>query len=297
VIDHPKTATLATAFGSPTKLSKATRSWNERSLLGPKDQRELQSSIRVVIEISAKSSREYRSLDKPHEELYANGVPVARIDLEPKRAECPPNGRRVSGELRAEGEERVRCTRGLGGSHFTRTAPGRLDFRGRRLSRGAMRRVGIMTDIRPAEIPRDLDVVRALFREYASGLGVDLAFQDFEEELNTLPGKYAQPAGRLLLAWSGERPLACIALRPVDTWTCEMKRLYVRPEARGAQLGRHLAGRLIQEARAAGYSRICLDTLPTMVSAHSLYQSLGFTPIEPYVFNPVPGTKFFALDL
>ncbi len=156
-----------------------------------------------------------------------------------------------------------------------------------------------MTDIRPADLPTDLESIRALFREYASGLSVDLAFQDFDDELKTLPGKYAPPAGRLLLAWSGERPVGCIALRPLDTpaRTCEMKRLYVRPEARGAQLGRLLAERLIREAREAGYSRICLDTLPTMASAQSLYRSLGFVPIEPYVFNPIPGSRFLALDL
>jgi ribosomal protein S18 acetylase RimI-like enzyme len=115
--------------------------------------------------------------------------------------------------------------------------------------------------------------------------------------LAELPGKYQPPAGRLLLAWNGERAVGSIALRPLDADTCEMKRLYVRPEARGEQLGRRLVERLCREAREAGYSRICLDTLPTMVSAQSLYESLGFVPIEPYVFNPIPGTKFLALGL
>lgn len=152
-------------------------------------------------------------------------------------------------------------------------------------------------EIRPAELPRDLDVVRALFGEYAGGLGVDLAFQGFEGELAELPGKYQPPAGRLLLAWNGERAVGSIALRPLKAGTCEMKRLYVRPEARGEQLGRRLVERVCQEARDAGYARICLDALPMMVSAQSLYESLGFLPIEPYVFNPIPGTKFLALDL
>ena len=154
-----------------------------------------------------------------------------------------------------------------------------------------------MTEIRPAELPRDLEVVRALFSEYAAGLGVDLAFQGFETELAELPGKYAPPAGRLLLAWSGARAVGSIALRPLDAKTCEMKRLYVRPEARGERLGRRLVERLLGEAREAGYARICLDTLPMMAPAQALYESLGFGPTEPYVFNPVPGTKFLALDL
>jgi ribosomal protein S18 acetylase RimI-like enzyme len=154
-----------------------------------------------------------------------------------------------------------------------------------------------MIDIRPADLPRDLTEVRSLFREYAHGLGIDLDFQDFEAEMAALPGKYAAPWGRLLLAWSGTEAVGCVALRPLDESTCEMKRLYVRPQARGQQLGRRLAQRLYEEAREAGYSRICLDTLPTMVSAQKLYQSLGFAPIDPYVFNPIPGTKFLALDL
>jgi GNAT superfamily N-acetyltransferase len=155
----------------------------------------------------------------------------------------------------------------------------------------------MMTDIRPADLPRDLEVVRGLFEEYVDGLGIDLAFQGFEGELAQLPGKYQTPAGRLLLAWNGARAVGCIALRPLDAKTCEMKRLYVRPEARGEQLGRRLVERVCREAREAGYARICLDTLPMMISAQSLYESLGFVPIEPYVFNPVPGTKFLALDL
>lgn len=154
-----------------------------------------------------------------------------------------------------------------------------------------------MIDIRPAELPRDLGEARSLFREYAESLGIDLDFQGFEAEVAALPGKYEAPAGQLLLAWSGTDAVGCVALRPLDGASCEMKRLYVRPQARGEQLGRRLAERICQEAREAGYSRICLDTLPTMASAQNLYQSLGFRSIEPYIFNPVPGTKFLALDL
>ena len=158
-----------------------------------------------------------------------------------------------------------------------------------------------MIEIRAAEWPRDLEVVRGLFREYVERLGVDLYFQEFEKEVGTLPGKYAGPAGRLLIAWrlasEGDEPVGCVALRPLEGETCEMKRLYVRPEARGEHLGRRLAERICREAREAGYRRICLDTLPTMMSAQNLYASLGFVPTEPYIFNPVPGTKFLALDL
>lgn len=154
-----------------------------------------------------------------------------------------------------------------------------------------------MIEIRPAAVPRDLDVVRELFREYAASLGVDLAFQGFDAELAGLPGKYAPPAGRLLLAWNDTAPQGCVALRPLAAGGCEMKRLYVRPQARGDGLGRQLAERICNEARGAGYARICLDTLPAMAAAQSLYRRLGFVPVEPYVFNPIPGARFLALEL
>ena len=154
-----------------------------------------------------------------------------------------------------------------------------------------------MTEIRPAELPADLPVVRQLFRQYAEGLGIDLGFQDFEAELACLPGKYAPPRGRLMLAWDGGTAVGCVALRAVDGLTCEMKRLYVTPQVRGQQWGRRLAERICGEARDAGYRRICLDTLPTMASAQELYRSLGFKPVEPYVYNPIEGTRFLALDL
>ena len=154
-----------------------------------------------------------------------------------------------------------------------------------------------MIGIQRASFPRDVDDVRTLFREYAAGLGIDLGFQDFEAELAALPGKYAVPNGSLLLARGPNDVLGCVALRPLQGSACEMKRLYVRPQARGAELGRQLAERICREAREAGYSRICLDTLPTMATAQRLYQAMGFAPVEPYVFNPIPGTKFLALDL
>ena len=152
-------------------------------------------------------------------------------------------------------------------------------------------------EIVAAEFPRDHARVVSLFREYADSLGVNLDFQDFESELATLPGKYATPSGRLLIARREFEPIGCVALRPIDAKNCEMKRLYVRHELRGIQLGRRLVERICLEAHAIGYSRICLDTLPTMVAAQKLYQSLGFNPVEPYVFNPIAGSQFLALDL
>lgn len=154
-----------------------------------------------------------------------------------------------------------------------------------------------MIEIRQADVPGDLDAVRTLFREYAASLDIDLCFQNFESELADLPGKYQPPEGRLLLAWNGTESVGCVALRPVDRGTCEMKRLYVQPQARGASLGRRLVERVCEEARSAGYSRICLDTLPTMARAIQLYLAMGFKQIDPYVYNPVPGAIFLALDL
>lgn len=148
--------------------------------------------------------------------------------------------------------------------------------------------------ILPAQFPQDLETVRTLFLEYAAGLGVDLCFQGFGDELATLPGKYALPSGRIFLAWKAGQAVGCIALRPLAGNDCEMKRLYVQPGARGEQLGRRLAERVCQAARQAGYARICLDTLDSMHEAQALYQSLGFQEIEAYTFNPLPGTKYLA---
>ena len=154
-----------------------------------------------------------------------------------------------------------------------------------------------MMSIRAARFPEDLAVVREMFREYASGLGVDLSFQDFETELAGLPGKYAPPRGKILLAVADGQVIGCVAMRPLDGDACEMKRLYVRPCGRGRQLGRKLAVQICRMAREAGYARIRLDTLASMREAQRLYASLGFRPIAAYVFNPLPGARYMELDL
>jgi len=151
--------------------------------------------------------------------------------------------------------------------------------------------------IRHAHVPDEIEQVRLLFLDYQAAIGVDLCFQGFAEELASLPGSYARPAGCLLLAVEGTAVLGGVALRPLTGSNCEMKRLFVRPAGRGRGLGRMLAERLIEEARAAGYGRMLLDTLPQMKEAQALYRSLGFGEVAPYYANPIAGASYFARSL
>jgi len=148
-----------------------------------------------------------------------------------------------------------------------------------------------------AAAPAQVALARGLFEAYARSLNFSLCFQGFDQELAGLPGDYAAPRGRLLLGLLDGETRGCVALRPLEPGACEMKRLYVRPEARGTGLGLLLARCVVAEARALDYTRMCLDTLPQMETAQALYRRLGFRPIGNYNGNPILGTLFFELDL
>ncbi len=148
---------------------------------------------------------------------------------------------------------------------------------------------------------QSLDAARDIFQEYARGLGIDLCFQQFDEELACLPGEYTLPRGILQLAWIEGKVAGCCALRPLDgvdyVNAAEMKRLFVRPNYRGLGLGRLLAESTLDFARAAGYSGVLLDTLSDMEAARSLYEDLGFEEIPPYYHNPIAGAHYLMARL
>jgi ribosomal protein S18 acetylase RimI-like enzyme len=159
-----------------------------------------------------------------------------------------------------------------------------------------------MLRVSPALSDKNVLQARNLFREYGRTPGVVQCLGDFENEVLTLPGRYAPPGGRLLLAIqegaeSPDSPVGCVALREFDRDTCEMKRLYVRPKSRGSGAGRELVQSLIAGARVIGYKTMVLDTLPSMKEAHQLYRALGFREISSYQKNPIPGALFFEFRL
>ena len=152
-------------------------------------------------------------------------------------------------------------------------------------------------NIRQASSAEEIEAARALFEEYAAALEIDLGYQGFADELAGLPGSYAPPRGRLLVAWVGDEAAGCVALRRLETDVCEMKRLYVRPAFRGSGLGKQLAEAIIAEARQIGYAVMRLDTVPKLAAATRLYESLGFVPRDAYYETPVAGTIFMELGL
>ncbi|MDO8457761.1 MAG: GNAT family N-acetyltransferase [Burkholderiaceae bacterium] len=147
----------------------------------------------------------------------------------------------------------------------------------------------------------EFEATEQIFREYATGLGIDLCFQDFDAELADLPGDYAPPRGALLLAWVNDALAGCCALRPLDASdyvnAAEMKRLYVRPVFRGLGLGRQLAEAILEAARLIGYGSVLLDTLDDMEIARAMYADLGFKQIPPYYHNPLAGAHYLKVDL
>jgi ribosomal protein S18 acetylase RimI-like enzyme len=155
-----------------------------------------------------------------------------------------------------------------------------------------------MTEIVQAETPDQIADARKLYQEWADELGFDLCFQRFSEELANLPGKYAPPDGRLLLAVHDGEVAGCVALRKLEPGVCEMKRLYVRPKYRGAKVGKELAIRIIDDARSIGYERMRLDTLPgVMDRAIAMYRAFGFREIDPYYESAIGGTIYMELKL
>jgi ribosomal protein S18 acetylase RimI-like enzyme len=153
-------------------------------------------------------------------------------------------------------------------------------------------------DVRQAESPKQIAAIRELFLEYAQSLGFSLCFQSFDKELAGLPGDYAPPEGRLLLATYEGTLAGCVALHKLDTGICEMKRLYVRPQFRGKGLGRALAERIITDAQQIGYKQLRLDTVePMMRAAVAMYRQLGFREIAPYRENPIAGALYMELTI
>jgi len=154
-----------------------------------------------------------------------------------------------------------------------------------------------MLSIIEAKTLEELQCAQKLFEEYAASLNFDLCFQNFAEELANLPGEYSPPDGCILLAWQDGESAGCVALRKLDESICEMKRLYVTPAFRGLGIGKALTEAIIAEARMKSYKKMCLDTVPSMHEAQTLYESLGFQDVQTYRHNTVCGTRFMELTL
>ncbi|WP_227851611.1 GNAT family N-acetyltransferase [Clostridioides sp. ES-S-0123-01] len=143
----------------------------------------------------------------------------------------------------------------------------------------------------------NLENVKILFTEYSNSLNIDLCFQDFNNELKTLPGKYKKPSGSLILAFVDENLAGCVALKKLENDVCELKRLYVRDKFRGLKIGKILLEEIVKEAKKIGYTYMRLDTLPSMKSAQGLYEKIGFYDINPYTYNPIEGARYMELKL
>lgn len=157
----------------------------------------------------------------------------------------------------------------------------------------------IASQIVQAQAPHDIDAVKALFQEYAESLDFELCFQNFDREMDTFPGDYGPPSGTLLLARVDLKPAGAVGLRPLsdEASTCEMKRLYVRPEHRGLGFGRGLALTVLHEAAARGFETMRLDTVESMTEARAIYESLGFEKTDPYYQNPLEGVVYYRRPL
>jgi putative acetyltransferase len=165
-------------------------------------------------------------------------------------------------------------------------------------SKPSLRSASSVVKFSQAESPQQIEQARELFLEYAQSLGFSLGFQNFDQELATLPGHYAPPEGRLLLAGYEGQLAGCVALHPLQPEICEMKRLYLRPQFRGKGIGFALVQRIIAEGRQIGYERMRLDTVePIMKDAVAMYRRFGFQEIAPYCANPNPGTLYLELRL
>ena len=228
------------------------------------------------------------------------GVALVQIAARTASTLVAPRESRRPQVLESAAREALTLLSALGGPALLVTALAWLSHRATRAppEAGAQRRSVRRARLAQVRGPgKDLDEARALFEEYARSLDFDLDFQGFAQEVATLPGEYAPPRGRLMLARVGKTAAGCVALHGLDGGTAEMKRLYVRPQFRQAGIGRALVQAVLTEAKKLGYTRLRLDTVPAMREATALYRSLGFFEVPAYRENPVPGALFLERTL